>query len=174
MSIERGVMALAAEQTAFMQQILPLTTADRYWQPAPDAWSALQVMEHLVLVDELVAAQLPDASVRPNARWGRAAILLMRLASGAGAKVRVPLADIVPRGEANLDQLVHRWHLASEALWTIVRERSRRAEAVLLTHPVAGPLSCVDGLAFLREHIRHHRRQLDRLAELRRWERDLG
>lgn len=154
---------LERQREAVLASLAGQDDAQLRFRPAPDAWSSRDVVEHLVLVEELVGSRVGKATGLTGWRGGMA-LLIMRVASTLRARVRAPLPALLPTGDDPLPQLAVRWSQARARLHAhLVTLGAEGLEQPLLRHPVAGPLSAPQGLDFLSLHITHHRRQLDRI-----------
>jgi hypothetical protein len=154
---------LEGQREAVLASVARHDDAQLRFRPAPDAWSSRDVVEHLVIVEELVSSRAGKATGATGWR-GRRALLLMRLASALRARVRAPLPALLPTGDDPLPRLAERWSEARARLHAhLVTLDADGLERPLLRHPVAGPLSAPQGVDFLSLHIVHHRRQLDRI-----------
>lgn len=129
--------------------------------PSKDAWSATEVVEHLILVEEQVTGLWRKALGSSPAVLGFKSGVLAAMVSAAFARtgVRVPtVPELVPRGDLALPQLTVRWGKAREELAAAVPENSKVA---WIAHPVFGPLSSDQVgkifLAHLKHYLRHWR-----------------
>lgn len=160
---------LEGQRSRFTARIEELPPEDQAWVPVLGAWSALHVMEHLVIAEEWIVAGFDKA---PTA--GRRVTLhsvvklqLIYLIFALRLRVRVPSARLVPTGAIPFATLATRWEIARAAI------RSRLAPMAAselhrprFRHPVAGWLTLDQGLQFTARHIRHHRRQVDRIRRV--------
>jgi hypothetical protein len=154
---------LEREREAVLASLAGQDDVQLRFRPAPDAWSSRDVVEHLVLVEELVGSRVGKAT-GPTGWRGRLALQIMRVASTMRARVRAPLPAILPTGDDPLPLLAARWSQARARLHAhLVTLDTHGLGQPLLRHPVAGPLSAPQGLDFLSLHITHHRRQLQRI-----------
>lgn len=138
------------------------------WRPPGGGWSARDVLEHLVITEELVLSKYPARGTpRPWREWWL--VRFMTLASAGGLRVRMPLPALAPTGQVPVTAAVTRWQVARQRLRDAAALAAHAPQPVaLLRHPAAGPLSWRGGLDFLAAHIRHHERQLHRIADARR------
>ena len=140
-------------------------------KPAPDAWSALQVLQHLTSAESLSMQYLqkklvlpPDSFEKTGAgTWLRC--LVLRLSMMSPLKFKAPKAvneETFPQ-KANFEQVVKNWRAAR-------LELARLLESIepdyfsrnIYKHPRAGKMT-VDGmLDFFQEHFDRHRRQIER------------
>src|SRR5688500_6401870 len=136
------------------------------YRPAPNAWSTLDVVEHLVKVEEAIVSRSRSReprSLRETAR-GKATLLALRVVFAIRRRVKVPLQAVVPLGGATLHDLAERWGSAERTLVA-------RLEAFgpgdwsrpMMRHPVLGLLMAAEALTFLRCHMGHHLRQIARI-----------
>jgi hypothetical protein len=83
-----------------------------------------------------------------------------------GLRVSIPTPRVDPTPPLPLREVDARWTTVGDRLDALLRERGREApDRPLVRHPVAGPMDQRRLVAFLRAHIRHHRRQLERIRE---------
>lgn len=150
---------------AFLEAIAALPAGSLDWRPSPDQWSPSQVVQHLCLVEELALTQmegpLPAHRVRPTLRT-RMGALVVRVAFSVGIRVRAPTRRVLPEPPLPLHESVPRWRAAG----TRLRERAGSlsgSDGPVLLHPVAGPMTLVQGLDFLLVHLDHHVKQLRRI-----------
>lgn len=159
---------LDAATSDVLTHVEQLSETEALWRPAEGGWSARDVLEHLLITEELVLAQYPARGTpRVLREWWL--VRLMTLASAGGLRVRMPLRALAPTGQISVPDAAARWHAARARLRAEAATAATAASPVaLLHHPAAGPFSWAGGLDFLTAHIRHHERQLRRLARARR------
>lgn len=144
------------------------------WRPAPDAWSATDVLEHLVKSENgsLFAIRRQVAAGDDRRDLGapdEEAFSKLRAFLRSERRTRVPEAAarfIAPTGEATYvdlrtewEGLNDRWHEALASL------PSELADVGLVRHPLAGALTAEGAARFVADHARHHLHQLRRLRE---------
>lgn len=162
---------LAAEHAAVASLVDDLSPEARAWRPADDAWSATEILEHLVKTERgmavVVAMQLAAGDDRrdvgtpsPEAFAGLSGFLR------SDRRTRVPEAAarfVAPTGEpfdalrAEWDTLLSLWREAFASL------PDEMQDVGLVKHPVAGALSARGAAHFAADHAHHHARQLRRL-----------
>ena len=155
--IRRGALLAEADRLGVEQ----LT-----FRAEPNSWSTLDVLEHLVKVEEGIAERV---RVREPRTWreaarAKAALGAMRVVFGLRRRVKVPVQGVLPLGGVTLSDLVRRWEAAQATLRT-------RLEAFgpgdwsrpMMRHPLIGLLTPAEGLAFIHWHMGHHRRQIARI-----------
>lgn len=165
--------ALQHRRGELLAELQALRPEQRSFRPAPDAWSAQQVAEHLLLVEQgvLRAVAVPGREeMEPRTVRNRIGALLVRVVFMAGIRVRVPVRGIQPGGTLALEEIAAQWNAARA-------EMARFLEGVapgdlnraLLRHPVAGPMDLRRGLDFLAQHWDHHLRQIRRIRRSARF-----
>ena len=162
---------LDAAREAFLARVGALTDAQRAFRPAPDAWSSVEIAEHVWRtekglawgLDRQVQAGDDRRDLGPRTPGG-----LDRLAEAmrGGGRIRMPEGAakyVAPQGAAWEDV---------RAGWRATGDEWRRvaatvpdalAEVGVLGHPLAGPLTPAEGARFAALHAEHHGRQLDRV-----------
>lgn len=159
-------VALDKARLSYLASVSDADAAQLRFSPAPGAWSMLDVTEHLVLAEEKSLAGMlkgPPAgtTVTPLAHLRMA---LVRLVLKTNIRVKVPVARVVPQGTATLSELVARWGAARRGLELALDPITRDDERVArFRHPIAGWVTADEGVAFLSDHIGHHRRQVIRI-----------
>jgi hypothetical protein len=164
---------LERQRRALLDQLARQDPRVLGYQPAPAAWSIVQVVEHLVLAEEglmnLVDTR-PPKPVPLKARIRSAIVLrLVYRVLNSRRRVKVPRPTLNPSGnDIGLEELARRW--------AAVRDRMEQAlEAVTpasrserpIGHPIAKWLTWDQGLEFLFRHVRHHEKQIGRIEEAR-------
>jgi uncharacterized damage-inducible protein DinB len=141
---------------------LPMQVLER--APRPGAWSVAQIIAHLALAEarslDYLEHKMRSGEPAPVGAWSGLRLGLLR------AALRLPLRFKAPTVVATLPPCSF-----SEALrsWDEVRTRMAATYAALppalashglFKHPSAGRFDTVQGLAFMRDHVRHHRAQV--------------
>jgi uncharacterized damage-inducible protein DinB len=161
--LDTGRKVLVAEVDA-------LTADQLVFRPTPDGWSALDVVEHLVRVEEAIVSRIRKRERRTLAETLRAkgALALMSVYFAVGRRFKVPTQAIVPLGGVTLSDLAGRWDASHAALRAAVNLLDPEELArPLMRHPVLGLLTPRETLTFLLRHLAHHRRQIRRLRRAR-------
>jgi uncharacterized damage-inducible protein DinB len=144
--------ALSAEQLTF--------------RPAPNSWSALDVIEHLVKVEEAIASRVRPREPRGLIETARTKAVLgaMYVVFGVRGRVKVPVQAILPLGGATLSDLASRWEAAQAALKERLEGfRPGDWSRPMMRHPLLGRLTPAEGLDFIHRHMGHHRSQIERI-----------
>ncbi len=169
--------ALDARRAGFLAALADIPEAQRRQPPAMGAWSPLQIGEHLLLTEEMMAHFMDRQIQAGDARRdvGKASEksvegLLAWLRTPAKTRMPADARGIDPQGELGFDALRERWAAVGER-WHGIAETlpPELAGVALLRHPVGGPMQLDHTLRFLEAHAEHHEHQLARtVAALRR------
>lgn len=163
--------ALERRTAAFLARVAALTPAQRSFRPAPGAWSAVQVADHLARTERSVLQALekgiPEHRRKRTLRHALAYPMVMA-AMRLPIKVKAPLPEIVPEEERPLEVVESDWRAARQAIRAHLEGiGDGEVGDALILHPVAGPAGADKLLAFLDAHLRHHEFQLGRLLRHR-------
>ncbi len=171
--MERSVLPqyrlLDRERKAFLATLDPWPPGELCVRPAPRAWSAVDVLDHVAKTERAAFASMLENFNQPirisltDRLCGAFIIQLMR----TPIRVRVPdrvAAAILPDGTADFTAVRRTWNDSQAELkeWVSRLETDPRSLAGF-KHPVSGWMSVSQGLSFLASHVRHHRYQLVRI-----------
>lgn len=167
-TIQEQFSQLEGVKAVCMGMLLAMKDEQRAFKPSPEAWSILQVVEHLVLAEEVFLQMLrkdDSASLKKSVRdrlMARGVSLFFRL----GLRAKIPVKAVDPKGEASLDELEKRWAKARGGIKeTIDALPAERAERPVVRHPLAGPMTPLELYVFLEKHIQHHMKQIERIGQ---------
>jgi hypothetical protein len=171
MNVHAFLDHIDAQRAAIVAEVAVLSEAAQRVRATDDAWSPLDVIEHLVLAEQVVLGDLDSAPTRmapePTVvhRLRRSMVwLVLRL----GIRVRIPVDRMRPTGTATFTALRTRWDEQHIALRRLVTGMDRRGlQRHIFRHPIAGPLNTPQALRLLSAHLATHHRQLARLRVAR-------
>lgn len=160
----RGLLASLEPRT------LPELTA----RPAPEAWSALEVVDHVRRVERGIARVLTGA-----AEAARAAGPERETSSVIGRldplRISAPVRPVSapqfawPTGELELDELVRGLVVAREALLAAIAPLDGLALGeVRVPHALLGDFDLYQWILFASQHEQRHTRQIERAREVAR------
>ena len=136
------------------------------FQPAPDRWSMLMALQHIVQGEQgirMTEAELRHNPVRQQLKPGKMFNVVMDvLEKDISVAVPEPLAE--PDGSMELDDLTTLWDRERKTLCVLLEGVTEATvNDVMFSHPAAGPLDPVRTLKLAIAHFDTHRRQIDRL-----------
>lgn len=161
--------ALEAKRQVVFELLYALSADQTTFRSGPGRWSILLVLEHVVIAEEMVLAEIRRAgtpgSAGTAAKSPEAFHMVLKVLE-KDIPVEVPLPELEPTGGVSLDDLIIRW----EAARTGLRQALEQIPPETLTapigrHPVAGPMDARETLEFLAVHLDHHLRQIRRIGE---------
>lgn len=148
---------------------LSATSPERLAFRANDVgWNALDVVQHLVLVEEGVLSYARKKLLAPPqpvsvVDRGKLAFLVAVLRSPV--RFRAPVAQVVPSETLPLEASAERWDRSRRELRTLLLGLpAERRAALFFRHPAAGGLDPAGTLVFVHEHARHHEAQVRRIG----------
>lgn len=167
--IEQHWAQFEAVKAEFVELTEGLGPERRHWAPDSATWSALQIVEHLVLAEESVGRPDAGAVHRPVAFpfWLVPRPLLRRFilrALNNDVALPLPAPGLDPTGLVPFDQLLARWATVRDTAREAIETHSERAR--LYWHPVLGAIDALAMLELANCHHAYHLRQLKRLLQL--------
>lgn len=168
-AIERLLQQIQERRSALLAEIALLSPEAQQWRGQPNSWSALDILEHLVLAEQYVLGDLSTASERV----GQSLTTAERFKSVAvwvvlrfGIRARVPARAMKPVGGATFDELRQRWDAKHEQLTVFASGLTGSAlRRRIFRHPIAGPMHTEQALRMMYAHMGTHQRQLARLEQ---------
>ena len=149
-----------------IERVARFSDAERGRPPVDGGWSALDVVEHLVLVEEGVTGALAKepSPERPRilGAGGRVPFWVVRLILLTGIRrIRVPVDLVVPKGGVTWEALTGRWNDQRARLERWVTEAPEKILAApRFKHPIGGWLDVRGALTFSADHLVNHLRQI--------------
>jgi hypothetical protein len=165
--LQRRLDRMEHQRSALLEEIGRLRGDQLGFRPGPECWCTLEVVEHLVRVEEAIvlrASQHPPSRTLGQGLRAATFTLLLRLRLRAGARLKAPSRAILPQGTATLPELGTRWDQVREKLQAVLADQTRAdLRRPMMRHPLVGWLTPVQTLGFLEYHVAHHARQLARI-----------
>ena len=160
--------ALEAKRHVVFTLLYGLSADQTTFRVGPGRWSILTVLEHVVIAEEMVLAdvQRADATAGTAPTSPEAFHMVIKVLE-KDIPVEVPLPELEPTGGVPLDDLIIRWENARSGLRRIFdRIPPETLTIPICRHPVAGPMDARETLEFLAVHLDHHLRQIRRIGEM--------
>lgn len=174
---------MSESDTAYLAQLkelerLRLDVLDEYelfneeqltFQPEPGHWNLLQVLDHLVTTEKMSAIYIKrqlTAKKYPPAPGFKSKMryLLLKTALHLPFRYKAPaVVDSTGRTPQYFD-LKENWEIIRREIETIVETTDADLlELGVFSHPRAGLLNMEQALDFLARHLRHHKKQVERI-----------
>jgi len=135
-------------------------------RPRPEAWSAAQALEHVMISESLslgyVRKKMQAGNTLPKVGLPSALRLLaLQLYLASPLRARAPKASASVPDHSGLDDLRARWGAIREDWRTFLESfPPELLGRMVFRHPFAGLLSLTHALGFLQAHLDHHARQV--------------
>lgn len=134
-----------------------LSAARLAQRPGKGEWSPLEVIEHLLIVEEMIAQadRVSPGTVRVSVK----SRIFMALAVGPMRPAfRMPTMPVLqPKVTGDYASLKARWSQARSRIAEIVRQaEGRPRDEAQILHPMAGAMSAEQAIDFLNVHLRYH------------------
>ncbi len=158
--LESGLERMLAE-------LRRMSEAQRRFRPHEGAWSPVQVSHHLLLAQRGTVGAIEKLRGKKPRRRSLAQGLAhqaVKLVLRCGIRVKNPAPSATPDPTVTFAELEPEWAGERARLHELLESMDERAAGDAgFKHPVAGPLTVEESLAFLAAHVEHHLRQLDRI-----------
>lgn len=166
-SLQPLIQSLDDQRLSLLGELEALGVDALKTRPRPDAWSILEILEHVVVAESVILRGLPPRSAlvaQPRNLGHLVKYGLVTLILRLRIPVKVPSRRMLPTGQATLAELRTAWdaHMAWLRVFVAEDEAAAQKQA-FFTHPVAGPVTLVQALRMDLLHVGIHRRQIAKL-----------
>jgi len=163
--------ALEKTRLALFSKLDKVDAAKMNVQPNAKSWSVVQVMDHLIIAETnslrymkkklSVNAEMKKADYKTKIR-----LFILKAALILPLKYKAPKIVADAKNDKN--------YAESKAAWSEVRndmndflEKFPEAllDSELFKHPLAGKFTVVQAINFMRTHLEHHLKQVDRILK---------
>jgi len=149
------------------QHLNTLTDDTLYFKAGPDKWSIVEVIEHLVMAEEDMLAQLTGAasavSLDPQDRSAKNYHIVIKVMT-RDIPVDVPDESMEPHGQFSLEELLERWDATRKKARAFIDAiDTGGAGDLVYRHPFAGPLDMAETLRFIDVHFDNHMRHIEKI-----------
>ncbi len=165
--VEERFKSLTTKRGALLQRLGAFAKDELNFKTDPDKWSIVEVVEHLVIVEDDLLQQISrnqadstlDNSLRSPEKY-RTVIKVME----RDIPVDVPDERAEPQGRLTLDQLLSQWEDIRQKLYEFLNGmNAENKDSLVYRHPFAGPLNISETLHFFDAHFDNHMRHNDRI-----------
>ena len=158
---------LTAKRAKLLRRLDSLESEVLSRKAGPDKWSIVEVVEHLVIAEEDLIAQLTTDGHAPpleiesrSAKNYQTVIKVME----RDIEVDVPHESLEPHGRMALDDLLHKWDDIRKTLHGLLAGiQEKDLDDMVYRHAFAGPLNISETLHFFEVHYDNHMRQIDKI-----------
>ena len=157
--------SLEKQKDELLTYLEALSEEDRNRNATTAEWSPLQVMEHIVVVEEWMAG--PNQALPPaNGKVLFKGHLFIILGGGLmRSGLRMPTIPMAEPGQVlDFTAIKLRWHTARTLLASKLEAVTQETQPLpIALHPMAGPLNAKQVLGLLDVHLAYHLRHLPRV-----------
>jgi hypothetical protein len=167
-AIRNQYEALETSRKEIFDELRAYSEAVLNKKPSPEAWSVLQVLDHLLMAEEFSLSYLKkktqDTSQLPAAGFGsQYRLTLVRIAFVLPRAFAAPKTLDPPNAVLSLADLENRWSkVRTETFQLLNQLPDPDLKKEIWKHAVAGKMNIRQMYAFLGMHIDRHRKQIDR------------
>ena len=161
---------LEQQKAELLESLRRWPAARTAYRPAADAWSAAEVLDHIVKVETEILAAVRRGLLQPH-RIGvrdRVGFWMLDRIFRSDRRVKVPASarKVLPDPNASLAAVAERWDATRRDLARLLEQvPPGEQRAGVFRHPVSGWMTLPQVLRFFWVHVEHHGFQLRRLAE---------
>lgn len=168
--IAREFEKLEQSKSIVLDLARKLSPAD-YHASTNDRWSAAQILTHILISEQLAlrymqkkilgVKNLTDSGIIHQ--WK---LFGLKISQRLPIKYRAPKAIVEKTPPAlTFDELQSQWTASRHELKNFLESIDHKyARRLVFKHPIAGMLDASQGIGFLREHILHHKPQIERIT----------
>jgi hypothetical protein len=158
--IQKRFAALESRRKKILNQLETLPQDRLNVKPGTDMWFIVEVIQHLVLVEqEMVKQAITHPVPRDSERSPRSreALEMVLEILERDVRVDVPSANMEPDGQIILDALPNQWEESRAQLSRYFeRLQKENVETLVFSHPAAGSLNALDMLDLANVHADYH------------------
>jgi uncharacterized damage-inducible protein DinB len=157
---------LASGGKTLLTALNHLQEAQAAIHPAPGRWSVLDVLEHLVLVEDHLFGQILAArdTVEPVGSEARERKIRARAPDRSRPVAAPPMA--IPAGRfATVGEAARAFVISRERTLRFVQGSKEDLRAKVATHPVIGPANCYEMLLMMAAHPFRHAAQIGEIRD---------
>lgn len=142
--------------------------------PGPGQWSAVQVVQHLVVAETGIGQYMEKKLLQTEglAKAGLGSFLKSRLLRVllrlpfTRFKVPAHLTKLTPTEVPPLPELRAEWEAVRRRLERLLNEYpSTLLDRAIFKHPRSGMLTIYQTLDFMLDHVLHHQKQVERISK---------
>lgn len=167
--VEEIFERLEEQRQRFLDTVGELSPEQQTFRSREGAWCALEVGHHVVLAEQRTANAVKRhrgmQSGKRRIRYRIGNVLLWTVLK-TGIKVKNPVPEAAPDKDISPTELEAAWDQARKDLRAFLEalQESELKDAAY-KHPIAGPFTVEEAMAFLVAHLDHHLRQIDRIQQ---------
>ena len=126
-------------------------------KPAPDAWSPLQIVAHIILAERFINDYAKPDGIAPDtpvAWWQPVVIRTLNGALGAGIALPAPEMMLPGDEPAKLPAQGREWSAERDRFHAMLA--ASPPDRVTGAHPIFGPITAAQMLSMMNAHLAYH------------------
>lgn len=166
---QRLFLQLEEQRSKFLDVYSRLTPLQLRFKPEPESWNLLQVLRHIVTAEKQSIIYI-QRRIERNKKLTKAGLgstlryLILKIAMILPIKFKAPKIAEVREENQDLDLMKEEWVSIRTELKQILDETDENILAsTVYKHPRAGLLNMNQALGFMKDHIEHHLKQVNRI-----------
>jgi hypothetical protein len=161
--IQIAIDKLEEKRRSVINTLQSVSTDQLTRKPEPDKWSLLQELQHIVWGER--AMRLSEEALRKNPmreqlKPGKLVDVVKNVLEN-DVPVDVPHPSLEPDGNTSLSELQALWYRERQLLLALFETvKIKNVDAVMFSHPAAGPLNPLQTLELALIHLDYHYRRI--------------
>jgi hypothetical protein len=159
---EKALHYLEESRNELISATKGMSDAQWKFKPTPDRWSAQEVVEHLVLIENAVhgiVGKMAEAPVSPSDRdVEKMDMLILAKVPDRSEKVKAP-PQAVPSGRWSAAETLQRFEKGRAETDTLLRS-APALRGHVIPHPVFGPMDGYEWILATAAHCERHTKQI--------------
>ncbi len=161
--VEKQFKGIEEQRKNLLDEIAKLNHTQQNFKPAPESWSILQVVNHLLYAETNVVKYMLKkiqgiATVEKAGVQAKFRSLLLNTFLKSPLKFKAPKAAMPVQGEVYIfENLRKQWNETRAEFAKILDQLNPAdAEKLLFKHPISGKFNIYQTMSFMQEHIAHN------------------
>lgn len=168
--VEKQFKSIEEQRRNLLDEIAKLSHTQQNFKPAPDSWSVLQVVNHLIhaetgIVKYMLKKMQGINTVEKAGIQAKLRLILLQGFLKSPLKFKAPKVLNIPQEDVYIyDNVSKQWSEVRSEFGKILDQLNPAdAEKMLFKHPISGRFNIYQTMSFMREHIDHHIKQIGRI-----------
>ncbi|MDZ4844143.1 MAG: DinB family protein [Chitinophagales bacterium] len=168
--VEKQFKSIEEQRKNLLDEIAKLSHAQQNFKPSPDAWSILQVVNHLLFSETNVVKYMLKkmqgiATVEKAGFQAKVRSVVLNSFLKSPFKFKAPKAAMPTQEEVYIfENLRKQWNETRSGFAKILDQLNPAdAEKLIFKHPLSGKFNIYQTMSFMQEHVAHHIRQVARI-----------
>jgi len=170
--IQKHFDKLEALQREMLDDARRLRPEQQIFRPEPNAWSILEVFDHLITAEGnglkyMVKKSQGMDTIKKTNLLAKLRLIALNVALKLPFKWKAPpAAEITRRDYYDFEEIAAEWNDVRKRYSEFLDHIDKAAsEKLLFKHPVAGRFTIIQTLDFQHEHLAHHQLQIERIKQ---------